>query len=163
MTFVNLNEQMAHLACTKAAAQGGYGVRQSNPPSFMELQTRNHYKAWDGTLTILITPSGSGSEITINYSIAKTDFKIGFMAVAEATGAASMAASWLKSLVSSVAAELEHEAKTRQPSTSSPTTQPHVGSSSTSIVEEIMKFKKLLDAGAITQEEFDLIKSRLLS
>jgi hypothetical protein len=160
MTDFTIESDAAFAACLKAIAAAGFGIRQSSPPSFLEVQTRNKYKAWDGVISVIITPAGNGCEITLNSAVARMDVRVGFMAVAEATGAAQMAENKLMRHISD---EIMATPRTQNKKVSQQASAAPAQASSTSVLDELAKLKNLLDIGALTQDEFDSMKKKLLS
>ena len=159
MTFYNHSTDVVFAACMKAVANAGYGMRQSNPPSFLEVQTPNRIKAWDGVLSVIITPDGNGADVTINASTTAMDFgKIGMFAKLEAEGAASMSTQKLASHINHAMQNVKPQTKTVAVSTNTnQPVQPVI-----SVLDELAKLKGLLDSGALTQDEFDSMKKKLL-
>ena len=160
MADFTLDSDSAFAACLKAIAEAGFGIRQSSPPSFLEVQTRNKYQAWDGAISVIITPSGNGCEITLNSAVARMDVRVGFMAVAEATGAAQMAENKLMRHISDA---IMATPRAKKPKASPTTNGGSVQASPTNVLDELAKLKNLLDIGALTQDEFDSMKKKLLS
>jgi hypothetical protein len=161
MTSYQVSCEAAFAACMKAVANSGYGMRQSNPPSFIEVQTPNRLKAWDGVLSVIITPNGTGCDITINASTYAMDFgKIGMLAKLEAEGASGMSTQKLTMQINSAMANIpiSNAPKTVQVGTQ----ESQKPSSNLSMLDELAKLKSLLDNGALTQDEFDAMKKKLL-
>ena len=159
--YNNVSCAAAFAACMKAVANSGYGMRQSSPPSFIEVQTPNRIKAWDGVLSIIITESGTGSEVVINSSTTAMDFgKIGMFAKLEAEGAAGMSTTKLRMHIDSAMATASSNGGSSNSSSAPQAISPEP--SRLSMLDELAKLKTLLDNGALTQEEFDAMKKRLL-
>ncbi len=159
MTTYNVTSDQAFNAIMKAVADSGFGLRQSNPPSFLEVQTRNTYKAWDGVISVIITPEGSGCEVSLNPTVARMDMKVGFLAVAEATGAAQMAVNKLQGHIDAKIIDIRTE-KIVKAGTTKPSSKK--ASPTGDILDQLQKLKDLLDSEAITETEFKSLKKKLM-
>lgn len=161
MAYYNISCEAAYAACLKAVGNSGYGMRQTSPPSFMEVQTRERLKGWDGVLSVIITPEGSGCEISINASTTAMNFNVGMMAKLEAEGAAGLASGKLTRLID--AAVLSAPKASQQKVAEKTATGESGSKSNMALLDELTKLKALLDGGVLTQEEFDQMKKKLLS
>ena len=160
MSTYNVSSEQAFAAVMKAVADSGFGLRQSNPPSFLEVQTRNRYKAWDGVISVIITDEGKGCSVSMNPTVARMDFgKIGYMAVAEAKGASQMAINKLQRHIESRIMEVK-TSKIQKAGETKP--KDSKSSNTADVVEQLLKLKELLDAGAISEAEFNGLKKKLM-
>lgn len=143
-------------ACRRATAELGYSITDVSKESLtISFNTGRSMKTWGGQdLTASLFDEGDSTLIVVGGSLGKGGSAL--------TGGGSQLLAWgekktlsLKFL-DTVEAVLPSIAESSS-ATSSNDSQP------SSSADELLKLKELLDAGAITQEEFDNEKGKLLS
>ena len=143
-------------ACRRATAELGYSITDVSKESLtISFNTGRSMKTWGGQdLTASLFDEGDSTLIVVGGSLGKGGSAL--------TGGGSQLFAWgekktlsLKFL-DTVEALLPSIAESSS-ATSSNDSQP------SSAADELLKLKELLDAGAISQEEFDNEKNKLLS
>jgi hypothetical protein len=136
-------------ASLRAAAECRFGVINANADAmFLQVQTPERSKHWDGVLSVSVIPEGAGTVVTISDPLSGLPSTLGGLA---ASGAAGMTRGKLDSAIKRA---LQSIVQTQRPAVA--TTAPH------SVADEVMKLKQLLEAGALTEAEFAAAKRRAL-
>ncbi len=144
-------------ACRRATAELGYSITDVSKESLtISFNTGRSMKTWGGQdLTASLFDEGDSTLIVVGGSLGKGGSAL--------TGGGSQVFAWgeKKTLsvqfLDKVEALLFYSIAESSSATSSNDSQP------SSSADELLKLKELLDAGAISQEEFDNEKNKLLS
>jgi hypothetical protein len=136
-------------ACLRAAAECRFGVVNANADvMFLQVQTRERSRHWDGVLSVTVIPEGAGAIVTISDPVTRVPVTLGELA---ASGGAGLTRGKLEAAIRRL---LPSIVQARHSTIETDT--PH------SLADEVTKLKQLLDAGVLTEAEFAAAKRRAL-
>ncbi len=141
-------------ACRQAAAELGYSITAvSKESGTISFNTGRSMKTWGGQdLTANLFSSGSSTRVVVGGCLAKGGSAL--------TGGGAQLGAWGEKKKLSMT--LLEKIKTVLPGIPEGTTAAKPAAA-TSAADELLKLKSLLDAGALSQEEFDDAKRKLLA
>lgn len=141
-------------ACRSAVANLGYTVLTASRDSMtISFNTGRSMKSWGGQdLTASLFAAGGKTRVVVGGSLAKGGSAL--------TGGGAQLGAWGEK--KALSNKFIDEIRRVLPSIAEPASSTPAGNATTSAADEILKLKELLDAGVLSQEEFEASKRKLL-